>query len=288
MPTETKEIMTPDLTATKAKRLSQRIADQCVKVEGEQGTLRKLLVDFNDGNGWKALGYKNWEGWAVKVLPQSRSMLFRQLAAGQHEAALGITVGDTPESHLRGLSKIPADRRQAVMEQADTIAAEADRPRQAGDVKAAIREVIPTTARVVDDEARPVSAEPKDSVGVAIPEHLLIVFDAASAPFAEGLRLLMQLKTLIGEMVEGKASRFIGNQLQSLEHDRMNMFASIKFGKPYAVCPYCKGQKKSCKACGDPETGKDPVGWVNEIIWKQSPVGKKAEASTGKKAAAKK
>lgn len=283
MPTETKEtVTTTDLSAPRAKRLSQRISDQCVKVEGEQGTLRNLLVDFNDGNGWKVLGYKNWEGWATKVLPQSRSMLFRQLAAGQHEAALGMTVGETPESHLRGLGKIPADQRQAVMNRAAEIAVEADRPRQATDVKAAIREVVPTTARVVDAqataEARPVSAEPQDAVGVTIPENLLLVFDAASAPFAEGLRLLMQLKTLIGEMVEGKASRFIGNQLQSLEHDRMNMFAAIKFGKPYAVCPYCKGLKKSCKACGDPETGKDPVGWVNEIIWKQSPVGKKSEA----------
>ena len=280
MPTETKETVTTDLTASKAKRMSERIRDQVVKVEGEQGTLRNLLVDFNEGNGWKALGYRNWEGWATKVLPQSRSMLFRQLAAGQHEAALGINVGDTPESHLRNLSKVPAEKRQDVMDRADVLAVEADRPRQAGDVRAAIREVVPTTARVVDGqattEARPISAAPRDSVGVDIPEALLGVFDAASAPFAEGMRLLMQLKTLIGEMVEGKASRFIGNQLQSLEHDRMNMFASIKFGKPYAVCPYCKGLKKSCKACGDAETGGGPVGWVNEIIWKQSPVGKKA------------
>lgn len=290
MPTETKEIVSTDLTATKAKRLSQRIADQCVKVEAENGTLRKLLVDFSDGNGWRALGYKHWEGWASKVLPAHRSSLFRQLAAGQHEAALGMTVGDTPESHLRGLGKVPAAQRQAVMTRADTIAIEADRPRQATDVSAAIREVVPTTARVVDaqatTEARPVPAAPKDSVGVTIPDNLLVVFDTASAPFIEGLRLLMQLKTLVGEMVEGKASRFIGNQLQSLEHDRMNMFAAIKFGKPYAVCPYCKGQKKACKACGDSETGKDPVGWVNEIVWHQSPVGQKAKVKA--KAATKK
>ena len=181
MPTETKETVTTDMTASKAKRMSERIRDQVVKVEGEQGTLRNLLVDFNEGNGWKALGYRNWEGWANKVLPQSRSMLFRQLAAGQHEAALGINVGDTPESHLRNLSKVPAEKRQDVMDRADVLAVEADRPRQAGDVRAAIREVIPTTARVVDDqattEARPISAAPRDSVGVDIPEALLGVFD---------------------------------------------------------------------------------------------------------------
>ncbi len=278
MATVTTETLTKDLTAIKAKRLSERIADQVVKLDAEQGTLRKLLVDFNDGNGWKALGYNNWEGWAKKVLPQSRSMIFRQLSAGQHEKALGMDIGSTPESHLRGLGKVPVEKRQGVFDAADKAAQDAGRPMQASDVRAAADEVTAVNPPIVDGAATVVLTKPVDAVGVEIPEHLLAVFGNARAPFDEGMRLLSQLKTLVTEMAGGEASHFIGAQLASLEQDRLNMYHAVKFGRPFAVCPYCKGKKKNCTACGDPKTGKDPVGWVNELIWKESPVGKKAEA----------
>ncbi len=276
--TEVVDLAKNDMSLVKAKRLSERIADQCVKVEGEQGTLRRLLVDFSDGRGWKVLGHTNWEGWSKKVLPGHRSTAFRQLAAGQHERALNIEIGVTPESHLRDLKKVPADQRQEVMAAADAVAAKAERPRQASDVREAIRVSAP-------EVARPAASVEKDSVGIAIPDHLLGIFATSKATFDEGMRVLSQLKTLVEEMVEGNAAFYIGNQLTSLEQDRMNMFAAIKFSRPFAVCPYCKGKQgvKKCMACGDKDTGLNPRGWVNESGWKQSPVGKKADAKAPKK-----
>ena len=273
MPDVTTVTVIKDLTPTLAKRLSARIADQVVKLDANQADLRKLLVSFSDGNGWKAMGYKKWEDWAKKVMPQSRSMLFRQLAAGKHEKALGMDIGSAPESHLRTLGKVPVEKRKDVFDAAVKAAEKADRPMQAKDVVEAA--AVVTQPKVTG--AKAVAAiTPLDAVGVEIPDGLLKVFGNARAPFDEAMRVLSQLKTLVTDMVEGEASHYIGGQTAELEQERMNMFHSIKFGRPFAVCPYCKGQKQSCKACGDTKTGENPVGWVNELIWRESPVGKKA------------
>jgi len=277
MPDVTTVTTTKDLTPTLAKRLSARIADQVVKLDANQADLRKLLVSFSDGNGWKAMGYKKWEDWAKKVMPQSRSMLFRQLAAGKHEKALGMDIGSAPESHLRTLGKVPVEKRKDVFDAAVKAAEQADRPMQAKDVVEAAAVVTQPKAAVTGGvDVASISAT--DAVGVEIPKHLLKVFGNARAPFDEAMRVLAQLKTLVTDMVEGEASHYIGGQTAELEQERMNMYHSIKFGRPYAVCPYCKGEKPSCKACGDTKTGENPVGWVNELIWRESPVGKKAAA----------
>lgn len=41
-----------------------------------------------------------------------------------------------------------------------------------------------------------------------------------------------------------------------------NLAGALKEGKPYAICPFCKGAK--CRACRD-------TGWVNRIIYDTAP-----------------
>ncbi len=236
------------LTEAKAQKLSDRIQDQCVKVDAEQGVLRGFLLSFYDGKGFAALGHKKWEDWATTVMPGHRSSLYRQLSAGQHERALQMEVGSTPESHLRDLGKVSPDQRQDVINMADKAAAAEGRERQASDVKDAIAAVrTPGKPKKAD--------QPKDMTGTVIPSKLRIIFEEGKAPFDEALRMLSQLSTLVGEMATGKASKHVGPQLEAIEQNRAAMYGTIKFCRPFAVS----------------EDGKS---WLNEKEWRESPAGK--------------
>ena len=233
------------MTKVKAQKLSDRIHDQCVKVDAEQGVLRGHLLKFYDGKGFAALGHKRWEDWAVEVMPGHRSSLFRQLSAGQHERALQLEIGSTPESHLRDLSKVPADKRQEVMDNATLIADAAGRGGQASDVKAAVAEAKgPSKA----------GDKLKDSVGVIVPSKLRAVFEEAKAPFDEALRMLQQLSTLVGEIATGKASEHVAAQLEAIEQNRAAMYGAIKFCRPFAVSA-------------------DGKSWLNESAWNKTDAG---------------
>lgn len=65
------------------------------------GRARDVLVRLYEGRGWLALGYPTWAACVAGEFGQSRSHLYRQLAAGLLEAGMGVEVGSTPEAHLR-------------------------------------------------------------------------------------------------------------------------------------------------------------------------------------------
>lgn len=100
------------------------------------------LLDLQDREGWKALGYQSWKDCAVAEFGKSAAHVYRLLAAARTERAIGSPIGETPESHLRETAplKDAADKR-AALDRATELAGGTDK-RTAQHVKRAVREMV--------------------------------------------------------------------------------------------------------------------------------------------------
>ena len=139
--------------------------------------LRSLIADFDEREGWRALGYESFRAWALAEVDQtSLRHIYRLRDAADVDRSLGVTIGHTPESHARELAGVAPDERLAALERAKEIAG--DRPVQAKDIRAAVR-----PERVAD---------------VALPPDVVAALDAAAnaAPGTDARR-----KALAGAVV---------------------------------------------------------------------------------------
>lgn len=103
---------------------------------------RRLLLDLEDREGWRALGYKSWRECTTAEFGQSQAYLYRQLTAAKIERALDSPIGEIPESHLRPLAQLdtPAEQHQA-LDRATEIAGNGKRT--AAHVQQAVDEIKP-------------------------------------------------------------------------------------------------------------------------------------------------
>lgn len=95
-----------------------------------------------------------------------------------------------------------------------------------------------------------------DSVGETVPEHLVSVFSRVN----EIKLLIRDLNQMLHRVREGQANNdplYAYVKLNPLEVEMGNVKRNLKFGIPYAVCRYCGGDGKGCRAC-------DELGFVNE------------------------
>lgn len=110
-------------------------------IKGHLDSARKLLLDLEEREGWRALGYSSWRECAQAEFGQSQAYLYRQLAAAKIERDLDSPIGEMPESHARALTQAaPADRERA-LDRATELAG--DQPRTAKHVQAAVTEIAP-------------------------------------------------------------------------------------------------------------------------------------------------
>lgn len=87
------------------------------------GDLRSLISDFDEREGWRALGYESFRAWAVaEVSDVSLRHVYRLRDAAEVDRSLGVTIGHTPESHARELAPVAPAERPAVLERAAEIA----------------------------------------------------------------------------------------------------------------------------------------------------------------------
>lgn len=106
------------------------------EIKAKFGDLRKTIHELETREGWRALGYDSFRGWAVAEIDQvGIRQVYRLLAAAETESNLGVTIGHTPESQLRPLAGLPAEQQRAAWELAEEIAG--DGQRQAAHVAAA-------------------------------------------------------------------------------------------------------------------------------------------------------
>jgi hypothetical protein len=120
--------------------------DATRQINQSLGDLRRLIDDFDQREGWAALGWSSFRDWARSELDQiSIAHVYRLRDAAAVDRSLGVSIGDTPESHARVLKQVPEAERPAVLERADELAS--DQPRQAKHIEQAAQAVAPPTPR---------------------------------------------------------------------------------------------------------------------------------------------
>lgn len=107
--------------------------------------MRKLLLDLEEREGWRALGYSSWRECAAAEFGQSTAHVYRLLTAAKIEQAIDSPIGEMPESHLRPLTVLDTpDQQKAALTRADQLAG--DTPRTARHVQQAVQEIKPKPA----------------------------------------------------------------------------------------------------------------------------------------------
>lgn len=111
-------------------------------IKGHMDSARKLLLDLEEREGWRALGYASWRACAQAEFGQSSAQVYRLLTAAKIEQAIDSPIGENPESHLRPLVTLDTPEQQkAALDRATELAG--DRVRTAKDVQAAVEEIKP-------------------------------------------------------------------------------------------------------------------------------------------------
>lgn len=120
----------------------------------------------------------------------------------------------------------------------------------------------------VEEETEPEADPPAvDELGDELPDHLCSIF-AVSKEFAARAKELSAVAKWIEETCKTKAGRKLLKSRPQALTDIGNLKNAIKFSAPYAICPYCKANKKHCDAC-------EGSGWVSKDVYNQAPTEKK-------------
>lgn len=92
----------------------------CDKIRSGMDSVRAMVLDLHDREGWKALGYGSWSACVVAEFAESRSHLYRQLEAGriEREVSPDGEVGSVPGTHLLPLASLPEGERKAAWDEA--------------------------------------------------------------------------------------------------------------------------------------------------------------------------
>jgi hypothetical protein len=111
VPTSTVIDGVPMMDATEARAVVTRIKTRIDIARGE-------LLELHDREGWKALGYRNWETCARQEFGGSAAQMYRLLSAAQIERAIDSPIGEYPESHLREVATLdtPDQQKQALVQ----------------------------------------------------------------------------------------------------------------------------------------------------------------------------
>lgn len=101
--------------------MTEAEARDCIEsMHSSVESIRAKAMDLYDREGWRALGYGTWSECIATEFDQSRSYIYRQLAAALIEREVS-PIGDTGvirESQLRPLGQLPPGERKAAWDQA--------------------------------------------------------------------------------------------------------------------------------------------------------------------------
>jgi hypothetical protein len=267
-----KEIALPQLTKPQAMKI-------CEQIRAGLGSVSDLLVELHEGEGWKTLGYGSWKECCEKEFQHSAWWANRQLRVAEVRRALPppqakkskaceihtvLQPNPPKDSHLIELEKVPENQRLAVLAWAEE---KADgKPLTAAMIRQAAKDCLkaePDTEDEPPEEPAP-PAPVLDALKRPVPENLKPVFENVT-PFDEAMNLCTALtkalNTLRADDTIGIVFAGRGVASQALK-DVSNVRHALKFSRPYAVCPYCKG--KGCDACSE-------AGWVGEGVYRSAP-----------------
>ncbi len=105
-----------------ADRMTAPEARQCIAaIKAHLHGARALLLELEEREGWRALGYSSWRACVVAEFGQSQAYLYRQLAAAKIERVVEpfSPIGEIPEGQLRPLAALDSpDEQRAVWDTA--------------------------------------------------------------------------------------------------------------------------------------------------------------------------
>lgn len=192
---------------------------------------------------------------------------------GTPELVKAMDAGDVSIDAAAALAALPADeQRETIATGPKAARAKAKQQRSKKSAKPAAKSKPEPEAAI---PAEP-TARPLDEVGQAIPDNLLPAF-ADRETFDHALNLLRQVTADVNRLV-GDADKVSPGatylRRQQVLADLKNLGSGLRYGRPYAVCPYCKGQRHRdgvpCRGC----TGQ---GWVNRQAYDGAPREMKAQ-----------
>lgn len=100
--------------------MSEAEARQCVEaLKSHLVSIRALLVELEERQGWKALGYSSMTACLISEFPgDSKTKLIRALEAGRIERYQQVPIGTYLESQLRPLFKLAPEQWKPTLEKA--------------------------------------------------------------------------------------------------------------------------------------------------------------------------
>lgn len=179
-----------------------------------------------------------------------------KLGIGRVNAELGKVAGISHET-LRKVERIQKEAKPEVLEQV-----------RAGKLSISAGNAI----AIEEKRQREHHVEPSankgalDKVGRELPDDLLPIFERGQQ-LADLMQAISRLKSAFTTLADDPICRFIN--LNQVKIDLGNAYRAIRFGMPYAVCPYHAHDAlamKGCKAC-------DGEGWVGKLHFDTSPKG---------------
>lgn len=201
------------------------------------------LLTIRDGRLYRET-HKTFEAYCRERWGFAKSQAYRLIAAANVTAEMSPT-GDKlkTESQARELGKVPAEKRESVLEWAEEKAAGTGKPVTA----AGIRKAAADLEEEVDDD---IPNTPADRMKVAN---------------AEIESIARQIGDII-KAVEASTNPHLAHEraarATTATAQLRSAAATLRAGKGAGPCPYCKG--KGCKTCYD-------TGWVNKITLESAP-----------------
>lgn len=240
------------LTRIQAETLRDEIAAGFQHLDSDITVQRRKCLLFQQGDGWKPLGYKNLKACVGKVFGFSRQQFYQLVAAAEIEKDIGIESSalDSPPSGraLSPLKNVDRVKRAEVFQDAVQLAEKdekKDKPAVVSQrhVKAAVKKMIDLAGNGQKGSEKVIL--PRDGKGASVEQPQLRAVFEARAEVQSILSGLAPFTKRIQAVLDGAAgSAYVRTgpklAMAGLRHE-------IKKGCPYVPCPHCKGP--GCEEC---------------------------------------
>lgn len=275
-PTTVSSLLRPQaLNRAQAQTILDEILTDFRRVDADLTALRKKCLVFQQGEGWKSLGYGSQKACLLKVFGFSEQRFFQLTAAAEIEKdiALDSTTVESPptERALRPLKQVDPGQRAEVFREAVRLAEKDDEKAPVvteRHTKAAVKTVVDPASNGQKGKGK--DPLPVDGLGKPVPNRKLQPAFEIAQELGRMMRQVSAIRTFLKDKVVGSdvGSRLKADDLRQWGTTLDDLRNYLKFARPHAACVYCNGADAKCDACKG-------QGWLNKISYDQAPAEKK-------------
>lgn len=263
-----------NLTKWEAQTLSKEIKTAVFDANSKIEHAGRLLLDFRDREGWKALGYENWDTCIESEFQSThggRRHIFKLIqnakvienvekssnngkngengnVSASTTTKTGATRGTSiPIKQTEQLAKVEPEKQAEVFDRAKELGGGIA---TAATVKKAVAEILPNK-QVTKKEAKEVQ---RDTTGFAIPEEIMPLWNRRDK--VQGILTAIgkargALREVMDEMkLNGDDPLFVHANVSGAYGRLNDAWTTVSMALPHAVCPGCQGRAPdTCKLC---------------------------------------